>query len=210
MSKDWRDKARNILKTYYLSFSGTQWHSFNVKTDAELLKVKICYALFGPPTNERAETIEEAYSDEQKKRAQEIITNVVKIKRDGGPDGLNIGFAFIVCHQLNQKAENADFCLPVFSVLVGSENARDKIYFVDTQGRTYKSWGDWKANNTLPKVEIAYPKHGYFTCYEDGSYGFDSQREPVVEFGESPQCSAWSTTKTVGDIASTVTSLGEF
>ena len=209
MTNDWKNNACNTLKAYYIYFNGTQWHSFNIETDSDLLKVKICYALFGQPSNEKAETIEEAYYDDQKKRAQEIIDNLLQVKRDAKTSELNLGFVFVFCHQPNKKPENQDFCVPVFSVLVStSAQGIDKINFVDTQGRIYKSWDDWKKTNCLPKVEIAYPKHGYFTCCPDGLYGFDSQKEPIIEFGESPQCSSWSTTKTVGDYATTVTSFG--
>ena len=205
MSKDWKDKARKILKTYYLSFSGTQWHSFNTKTDSELLKVKICYAIFGPPTNADASTIEEAYSDKQKNSAQEIIRQILQVKRDGLSSEISIGFVFVVCHEDGKKNE---FVQPVFSALAGTKPGSDKKKFVDMQGRIYDDWDDWKRNNCLPKVEIAYPANGYFTS-ENGTYVFDSERDPVIEFGKSPQCSAWSTTKTVGDIVTGVTSIGE-
>ena len=205
MSRDWKDRARRILKTYYLSFSGTQWHSFDTKADSELLKVKICYAIFGPPTNADAATIEEAYSDEQKKSSEKIIGQLLKIKRGGLPSEINIGFVFVVCHENGKENE---FIQPVFSVLAETKNGCDKRSFVCMRGRMYDNWADWKSNNCLPKVKIAYPTSGYFTC-KNGSYVFDSERDPVIEFGESPQCSAWSTTKTVGDVVSGITSLGE-
>ena len=206
MTEGWKDRASKILKSYYISFSGTQWHSFDTKKNSELLKVKICYAIFGPPTNEKATTVEEAYKDQEKNKAQELVESLLNVVRDDASSTINIGFAFVVCHEEGKENE---YCVPVFSVLVGTENNNDKRAFVDTQGRIYESWDDWKSNNCLPRVEIAYPKHGYFTCNEDGSYAFDNQIDPIIEFGESPQCSAWSTTKTVGDIITTVTSLGK-
>ena len=223
MADNWKHVACSRLKNvYYLGFSGRQWHRFHIDKELELLRVKICYATFGLPIKAQTEaiddaTIEEAYTEEQKIKAQQIIDNILKVERDEGSSlTIAVGFAFVVCHQKNNqqevKVENkcTDYCVPVFSVLVGTKNDKDKRNFVDTQGRIYKSWDDWKSNNLLPKVEIAYPRNGYFTCNNDGSYGFDSEKDPIIDFGESSQCSAWSKVKKVGDAASTVTSLGEF
>ena len=203
---DWKAKARSILNTYYRSFEGTQWHEFDLRNDRELLKVKICYALYGPPTNAQATSIEEAYSTEQKAGTKPIINSMLKVERKGDVNKINIGFAFVVCHQVKEKKE---FPVPVFSVLVEtSSTGVDKRKFVDTHGRVYKSWRDWKENNSLPKVKLAYPQHGYFTCRRDGTYGYDAQTEFIIEFGESPQCSAWAEAKKSADIVTGVSSLG--
>ncbi len=74
----WKKKALEILRTYYLGYSGTQWHEFNRSTDIELLRAKICYALFGPPT-ENADDIESAYSTDQKTKANEIRGVILKV-----------------------------------------------------------------------------------------------------------------------------------
>ena len=216
-SETWKDRALQTLKYYYIQFSGTQWHEFNIKTDLDLLTVKICFAVYGLPENTYGSSaikeanddcfilLEDAYNDKQKKRAKEIIDNILRVKRNEASVLINIGFAFVICCQINDKKE---FPVPVFSVLVGTEKDRDIRNFVDTQGRTYKTWDNWKKTNCLPKAEIAYPKHGYFTCDEDGWYDFDINADPVIEFGKSPNCSALSTAKTVGDYVGTATSLG--
>ena len=206
---DWKEAASNILKSYYLSFRETHWHSFDIETELELLKVKLCFPLFGPPTNEKAETIEEAYSDEMKEKAHKIIKILAEAKKNDKSSEISVGFAFVVGYELNKSVEHKEFCQPVFSVLVRAEKETSEIQFVDLHGRIYKSWNDWKKNNNLPKATIAYPKHGYFTCCSDGTFEFNNQKEPIIEFGESPQCSSWSTTKNVGDVAATVTSLGK-
>ncbi|KAK6979907.1 hypothetical protein BgiMline_020903, partial [Biomphalaria glabrata] len=69
---DWKEAAKKILKTYYVGFSGTQWHQFVKSTDNDIIRAKICYAMFGPPASE-AKSIEEAYTDEQRKTAQGIL-----------------------------------------------------------------------------------------------------------------------------------------
>ena len=201
----WQDRARNTLKIYYESFGGVQWHEFDLKSDEELLKVKICFAIYGPPTNSKATKLEEAYSDDRKKsdHAEEILRTIGKIKSG---DVLNISFAFVVCHDDKARKE---FTVPVFSVHTPKSDPGCERLFVDTQSRVYKNWDDWKENNTLPKVQLAYPKDGHFTCRQDGLFGYDPKVDPVVEFGESPQCSGLATAKTVGDIASAITSFGK-
>ena len=75
---EWKKKALEILKSYYLGFSGTQWHEFNRSTDENLLRAKICYALCGPPTEE-AENIENAYNEEQQGKAKEIMDVILQV-----------------------------------------------------------------------------------------------------------------------------------
>lgn len=75
---EWQKKALEILKSYYLAFAGRQWDLYNMPADEYLLRAKICYALYGPPTKE-AEEIEHAYEDAQKKHAQEIINQIKKV-----------------------------------------------------------------------------------------------------------------------------------
>ena len=73
-----KGKALQILKNYYLSFRGCQWHEFDRQTDTPLLRAKICFSMFGPPT-EDADDIESAYNVEQKKKAKEIMTKILKV-----------------------------------------------------------------------------------------------------------------------------------
>ncbi|XP_055897173.1 uncharacterized protein LOC106077339 [Biomphalaria glabrata] len=44
---DWKETAKKILKSYYLGFSGTQWHQFDKSTDNDIMRAKICFAMFG-------------------------------------------------------------------------------------------------------------------------------------------------------------------
>lgn len=76
--REWKKKALEILKSYYLGFSGTQWHEFDRSKDTDLLRAKICYALFGPPTEE-VERIEDAYSTEQKDKAKALMDVILKV-----------------------------------------------------------------------------------------------------------------------------------
>lgn len=197
-SKTWQQKAREALKSYYVGFEGTQWHEFNRTRDVDIIRVKIAFALFGPPS-EGTEDVENAYSKEQRSRADEIMELIFKVYDDAPVSSLRLGFVFIYC-----KQEKNEFVVPVFSVHVGNE----KRNFVGTDGRIYSSWSDWKNNNCLPKMSYAYPKDGYFTC-QSGTYEFDPQRDPIIEYGESPQSSTASEVLKGVDIATSIISIGK-
>jgi hypothetical protein len=78
--KAWKENAFQVLKNYYLSFAGCQWHEFNRLTDTALLRAKICYAMFGPPTEE-ADDIEGSYSSVQKETAGKVLDVMLKVRK---------------------------------------------------------------------------------------------------------------------------------
>lgn len=77
--KKWKEQALQILKSYYLNFAGCQWHEFDRRNDTALLRAKICFALFGLPS-EDAVDIENAYSTEQRQKAGPILDSILKVK----------------------------------------------------------------------------------------------------------------------------------
>lgn len=206
---DWKKSARDLLKTYYTSFAGTQWHEFNSSTDKNLVRAKIGYALFGPPTNagddmDDIDDIENAYNDEQRERAQGILDVILRIYDASRVPNFRVGFIFVFC-----KQNDNEFAVPVFSVFVGTDGkGNDMRNFVDTQGRTYKDWDDWKNNNCLPKLDYAYPELGYFTCSGNSSYEYDPEQDPDIEYGSSPQSSVTSDILKWTDVGTSVASLG--
>ncbi|KAH9503455.1 hypothetical protein Btru_067988 [Bulinus truncatus] len=166
---EWKDKALDLQKTFYLSFSGTQWHQFDKVRDTDLLKVKICYAMFGPLTTE-ADTVEKAYSLDKKRKVGKILNAIF----------------FMGQHK----------------------SGNDKRCYVDLQCRTYESWDDWKKNNVLPRLNYVYPKRGFYTCSGNSSYRFDPQRDPDLEYGNSPASSTSSLILQQTDILTSAFSLG--
>ena len=201
----WKEGALQLLKTYYLGFEGTQWHEFDRDKETQYLQVKIAFALFGPPTDDSAENVEDAYSSEQRKRAKETMDIILKIYKDSPVTKLRVGFIMISC-----KQDKNEFALPIFSVYVGTDkDGKDLRKFVDTQGRTYKDWDDWKNNNVLPKLQYAYPKFGYFTCSKNGSYEFDPEKDPIIEYDWSPQSSIGSSILSFTDVTTSIASLGK-
>lgn len=119
---------------------------------------------------------------------------------------LRVGFIFVAC-----KQEQTEFVIPVFSVYVGEDEkgiARRK--YVDTQGRVYKDWTDWKANNRLPMLKYAYPTRGFFTCSGNDQGEFSEERDPDVEYGTSPACDASSRVLRQTDNVAAIVSIGWF
>uniref|UniRef100_A0A914QYU9 DUF4781 domain-containing protein n=1 Tax=Panagrolaimus davidi TaxID=227884 RepID=A0A914QYU9_9BILA len=193
---DWKEKALQILKIYYLAFRGREFDDYNPETDIPFLRAKICYAIFGPP---QTDTIEDAYDDKQRKEAQKIVDVILKVRKQEGIYQLAVGIILIYCKE-NEK----EFSVPIFRVYTGENNSSK---YVDIQCRIYESWNDWKENNHLPKLRYCYPKNGYFSC-SDKSHMFDPDLDPVVEYGTSPACKLSSQIARIGDITASIGALG--
>ena len=117
-----------------------------------------------------------------------------------------MGIIFICC-----KQDTTHFSLPIFSVFTGEDptDPTASRAFVDTQKRTYSSWVDWKTNNTLPPLKYATPRWGFFTCSPAvPQYEFDRDREPNLEFDDSPASSTLAQVARKTDIVSVITSFG--
>uniref|UniRef100_A0AC34FQB0 DUF4781 domain-containing protein n=1 Tax=Panagrolaimus sp. ES5 TaxID=591445 RepID=A0AC34FQB0_9BILA len=139
--QQWKTKAIDILKVYYLAFSGREFDNYNPETDILLLRAKICYALFGLP-EVAVDRIEDAYNENQKIEAQKIVDVILKVRSDAGINELSVGILVICC-----KKEGKEFPLPIFRIYTG-QNCPPK--YVDTQCRIYDNWNDWEENNCLP------------------------------------------------------------
>ena len=201
--KKWKELAKNVIRNYYQAFQGHKWHEFELPKEHPLLRAKVCFALFGPPTrtninDDEDNIIENAYDSDQHKRADEFINQIKSISKT---KSIKISFLTVFC-----KDDKNEFPLPLFSVYAGSSVSKSDHFYVDSQCRTYKNWKDWKENNNLPKMKYAYPKNGYMTC-KDGQYAFDINKDPLVEYGEPPSCSTLNKVGKGVDTASGITSL---
>ena len=116
-----------------------------------------------------------------------------------------VGIILIAC-----KQDKSEYVQPIFSIFAqGDPNkANASRRFVDSQRRSYKSWDDWKENNTMPMMKYAYPRRGFFTSSTRCEYEFDPDKEPDIEFATSPQCAFSSRFFRQTDTISAVTSLG--
>ncbi|KAH9402950.1 hypothetical protein TYRP_015714 [Tyrophagus putrescentiae] len=202
----WIETAKNILKSYYLSFKGSQFDEYTKDDNLKLL-AKICYAMFGPPTVELSNSNElvDGYQEEQKSFAKKILNKILEAHSRVFYKDLLVGIIFVVCKE-NEK----EYSVPIFSLFANGnpEIATAERWYIDTQCRIYKSWSDWETNNLMPMLKYAYPKNGFFSCADSLSYEFDETKEPVVKFGSSPQCNKMSRIFRGTDTLSMVTALG--
>lgn len=204
----WKQSASELLKTYYLSFRGSQWDQYEVDTDDEkLLVAKICFAIYGPPTVKDAEHIWDGYEAEKLENAREILKLILDIHKDknGSSKKLLAGIIVIAC-----KQEETEYSVPLFSVFTGCDpcNPHAARSYVDTQRRTYSSWEDWKNNNTMPMLKYAYPRRGFFTSATSCKYEFDEKKDPDIEFATSPACKLSTRIFGTTDVVAGITSFG--
>lgn len=214
--KKWKASAVGILRSYYVGFRGSQFDAYQLPDDSKLLLFKICYSLYGGHIENESDITEndeenEAdlfsyYTQEQQKNGQEIFDQILDVhKKNVTGDTLLVGIIMVACKQGDQE-----YVLPMFSIFAGenTEDATSKRFYVDTHRRVYKSWDDWKSNNTLPLLKYGYPKYGFFSCSGDCTYKFDASQEPDIEFANSPQCQFSSRILHTTDVVGVVTSLG--
>ena len=79
-TKEWKKSAASNQRNFYLGFQGSQWDEYG-SGQFDLVRTKICYSMYGPPTNE-ARTVEEAYTDEQRKTASVIVDKIYDVYRE--------------------------------------------------------------------------------------------------------------------------------
>ena len=199
--KKWKNLAQEVIRNYYQAFQGHQWHEFELPKESPLLRAKICFALFGPPTNadkNGENNIEDAYDKDQKKRADEFITQIKSLSKS---KIVKVSFLTIFC-----KDDKNEYPLPLISVYAGSSVGKSNHFYVDCQCRTYKNWTDWRENNNLPSMKYAYPKNGYMSC-KAGDYAFQRDKDPLIDFDDSPQSGNLAKTGKVVDTVTGISSL---
>lgn len=104
------------------------------------------------------------------------------------------------------KEENEiNICLtPIFKIKY-SQCKEQQIWYIDMNGRIYKSWTDYKDNNTLPPCTMVLPKDGFYQ--PDATYEITEKYSTVwLEIVESPACKPINTFLNVADTASSVIS----
>ena len=74
----WKDDAKKYLNDFYTNFEGVVWHEFAPKTDRDLIRGKICYAIFGPPEKylEDEDDLTSAYASKQVEFADKIYNHI--------------------------------------------------------------------------------------------------------------------------------------
>ncbi|KAK0403524.1 hypothetical protein QR680_016972 [Steinernema hermaphroditum] len=201
VEETWKIQARETHRLYYESFRGRPWDEYGAN-DENLLLVRICFAVFGPPTDGASDDHFLAYGEKQRLEAIRIKDKLLEVRDMAGAQRLRVFVVFVLCRQ-----GDAIFPVVVFRVATEDSDVPYRNRFVDCNLRTYNSWDKWCENNRLPEMEYSFPKFGYYTCDEGGSYLFDPEKGPVLEYGSSPACRIVSQVGRKLDTVSTVTSL---
>jgi hypothetical protein len=74
--------------------------------------------------------------------------------------------------------------------------SKNGYVFIDASCRIYSSWKDFKENNKLPECQVAYPRNG--------ELDLDQNDNVLIDFEESPACSALKKVTKGTDIAASI------
>ncbi|XP_043793736.1 uncharacterized protein LOC122715532, partial [Apis laboriosa] len=96
------------------------------------------------------------------------------------------------------------YSTPIFKIKYLSETCtKEETWYIDQNGRVYKSWIDYIEKNTLPQCTMVLPKDGFY--HPDPSYEITEEYSTVwLEILDSPACSTQATIFKYGDITSTL------
>lgn len=95
------------------------------------------------------------------------------------------------------------YSTPIFKIRYSNKTCNEETWYIDRNGRVYKSWIDYIKNNTLPQCTMVLPKDGFY--HPDPSYEITEEYSTVwLEILDSPACSVQATIFKYGDITSTI------
>ncbi|KAF1755031.1 hypothetical protein GCK72_021598 [Caenorhabditis remanei] len=191
--KKWQETARNMQQCTYLQFGGSQFHDLT-DLSVELRVTKICYAIYGPPIEE-ADTLEEAYSKDQREFGTKCYDKILEMWKKAPEPRFKLGFIFVFC-----KEGDKEFQVPLFRLLWEKKGNTDTNRYIDTSLRVYDCAKDWKENNHMPMMKYCHPENLFYTCTNDWSYNFDEKEEVVLGFNTSPACDLVSRIARVADV----------
>lgn len=204
-----------------------------LKHEYKYLRQNIGFAIFGPPTvNENANVILKddeissdsdlinifRYSSDAEKLIDIIFEKVCEFGEGCiGKDSIYYGLIYNITFRIkdssssesgskeNKKEEKDEeseirlMSMPIFKI----RRPENETWYIDTSGRVYKKWTDYKENNTLPQCTMVLPKNGFYEPDPD----WESTEEYSVVFLEvldSPACGTIATVCRGIDIASNV------
>ncbi|XP_076764808.1 uncharacterized protein LOC143431751 [Xylocopa sonorina] len=209
--------ARGYQQQYYELLP--DWFEYRSK-DYELIRHRIGYALFGPPKTDKdlptldinpQEIFDKVIYDKKMcKIIDKIYQKIIKYGREDQNDSIYIAIIFnvIFLHRVPKKLNNSDsnqvndICtLPIFKL-----KKKRGVWYIDNEGRIYKSWEDYVKNNTLPECTMILPKSGLYQC--DPTYKITKCCSTVwIEVEDSPTCATKSKVLRGVDIAASAVSI---
>ncbi|KAF8358273.1 hypothetical protein PRIPAC_93268 [Pristionchus pacificus] len=195
--KDWKNTAAGQQQCAYLQFGGAQFHDITGLSKA-LRVTKICFAIYGPPA-EDADTLEKAYTAEQRKFGTTIYEKILEVYKKAPEPKFKLGFLFIFC-----KEGKSTYQVPLFRLMWKETETTISSRYIDTGCRVYESANDWKEKNRLPMLKYCYPSRLFYTYKGSDSMKFDADKDVSVEYGMSPACDLVNRIVGVADVVVTV------
>ncbi|XP_046384170.1 uncharacterized protein LOC124154465 [Ischnura elegans] len=165
---DWKKEATELQQGLYERLGDRIWDCIK-ENERWALQKKVGFALYGEPSISCDDEKGLGYDGDQKKEIDRICEIVYE---KSGAGDLHVAFLFVVGKDYENK-----FLIPIIKVCSGGN-----AIFLDSLGRTYKNWLDYKNNNKLPKSLLCYPLNG--------TYHSNDEDDVLLEFSTSPACNA--------------------
>ncbi|GMS89778.1 hypothetical protein PENTCL1PPCAC_11953, partial [Pristionchus entomophagus] len=198
--KRWVENCRALQNQYYNGYEGAEFHIIDCSQEGnlELLTAKICYALFGMPTEADATTLLDGYNSDQQKDASVFVDRICDMYTLGKRATVEIMPIFVCC-----KSNEYEYTLPVFRLRLEDET----IKYIDTFKRVYTSWQHWQTHNKFPMMKYCYPTPGLYSCSE-AKVEYKDDESVCLTFDSSPSCNLPSRIASMLDVTSLITSVG--
>ncbi|CAD1468867.1 unnamed protein product, partial [Heterotrigona itama] len=203
--------AKEYQQYYYESLP--DWFQYD-SDDYEIIRHKIGYALFGIPeivddteipitskndtsVNNKQNSVcnKIVYDKTMCKVIDTIYQQIIKFGRNNANNTIYLGIIFNVgilhaaLKQSNKKDDKSNeesnnmFIVPIFKL----KTLTLDVSYIDNEGRLYKTWKDYTANNRLPQCTMILPKGGLYRY--DPNYEVTEHVSTVwVEVLNSPAC----------------------
>uniref|UniRef100_A0AC35F0V4 DUF4781 domain-containing protein n=1 Tax=Panagrolaimus sp. PS1159 TaxID=55785 RepID=A0AC35F0V4_9BILA len=202
--------------------------------ERELLTTKLCYLLYGQPKEEdttndsryelkledeyeelirdvdqESLAILSLYKPFQKKKAKELTEKILSLERKY-PDKLHAAIIFVCLRLFDSKLEDKSLPIPVIRILRepnGEGSSDDTCWFVDLEGRAYKSWQNYLSSNKIPRGEICFPINGIYST-RPIEKDLNESTSLLLDRTETPACGLVKRILSVTDTAVTVATFG--
>lgn len=146
---------------------------------------------FADETSNLFKVYSSLYSDQQREQAKATVNLLIDLVKKENPEfsSIKVAFIFVVF-----QVENTENCgqIPIIRVLRKesdepiSRTSMDETWYIDHENRVYNSWKDFLERNRLPKMNICYPKNGYYSVDAFGYAPYVPDFDVVVGFGTTP------------------------
>ncbi|KAK9302627.1 hypothetical protein QLX08_005490 [Tetragonisca angustula] len=203
-----------------------EWTRYT-KNEYKYLKQNIAFAIFGPPSEKTDVALNDnlyyfnifEYLPSNKKIIDIIYDKIlefgeVDLKTETGTKGVYYGLIYNITFRTkgssvtkkSTKKENGEENKininpsPIFKIK-SSKFEEQQTWYIDIEGRVYKSWIQYKKKNNSPACTMVLPKDGFYQ--PDENFEITEEDSTVwLEILDSPACSTLQTFLNIGDTAS--------